>query len=209
LSRTYRPIAADELGEYLADALTQAPVHGAALRVAVDGPLCAAPADFAATLTEPLHVRGRPVTVVRADSFWRDASLRLEYGREDVESFAQWLDDGAVRRELLDPLGPGGSGSYLPSLRDPATNRSTREPVRWARPGEVVVLAGELLLGRGLPFDVTIHLAVSPGARDRRTTPEQQWTLAAWRDYDAHAQPAETADIAIRYDDPARPARSD
>jgi hypothetical protein len=208
LSRSYRPIAAEELAEYVADTLTARPVPGAALRVALDGPACAEPTAVAETLRTPLLVRGRPLTVVRAESFWRDASLRLEYGREDVESFAQWLDEGATRRELLEPLGPGGSGAYLPSLRDPVSNRSTRERARAARPGEVVVLAGELLLGRGLPFDVTLHLALSPGARERRTDPERQWTLEAWRDYDERVRPAESADIAIRYDDPSRPARS-
>jgi len=81
---------------------------------------------LASSLLQPLQVLGRPAIHVRADSFWRDASLRLEHGRNDVESLvSDWLDVAAMRRELLDPLGPGGDGRYLPSLRDPVSNRAT------------------------------------------------------------------------------------
>ena len=64
--------------------------------------------------------RARPVA-----SFWRDASLRLEYGREDVESYRTWLDADALRREVLDAARERGEAAAV--LRDPDTNRSTRE----------------------------------------------------------------------------------
>jgi hypothetical protein len=139
--------------------------------------------------------------VIPAELYWRDASLRLEYGRQDVESYYEgWLDAGALTREAL--TGPW----VLPSLRDPLTNRATRAaPVDLGATG-VVVVAGDLLLGRGLPFDLVVHLAVSPAARRRRTSPEEQWTLAALERYDAEVDPASLADIVVRYDDPARPA---
>jgi hypothetical protein len=111
-----------------------------------------------------------------------------------------------LRREVLEPLGPGGSGRFIPSLRDPRTNRATREPARVAAPGAVVVVVGPLLLGRGLPFDRTIHLALSAAALRRRTEDAEQWTLAAFQRYAAEARPEADADVVVRLDDPARPA---
>lgn len=189
----------------LADLIAATPGH---VRVAVDGPPCAGPGALAAGLVEPLRARGRPVAVVDATTFWRDASLRYEYGREDVESFLSWLDAGALRREVLDPLGPGGSGRFLPSLRDPATNRATRAAPATAEPAQVVVVHGPLLLGLGLPFDRTVHLAVSRAARARRTPAAEAWTLPAFDRYDAEVAPAEFADVAVRADDPRHPAVS-
>ncbi len=149
-----------------------------------------------------MRVRGREALVVRADAFWRDASLRLEYGREDVESYySGWLDTAALRREVLDTAGP-----VLPSLRDPVTNRATRAAPVPLAPDGVVVLAGDLLLGQGLPFDLTVHLLVSPAARRRRTADDEQWTLPAWDRYDTEVDPAAQADVVVRYDDPAHPA---
>jgi hypothetical protein len=202
----YRAISPAGLCTELADLLVAAASPGSALRVAVDGPDCAAPAALAQSLVDPLRARGRPSTVIEASSFWRDAALRLEWGHTDTESFPEWLDAGALAREVLVPLGPGGSGRYLPSLRNPATNRSTREPRRPAASGEIVMVAGSFLLGRGPDFDVTVHLAVSPAARRRQTADEDAWTLPAYDAYDASVRPAETADVAVRYDDPAHPA---
>jgi hypothetical protein len=186
--------------------LTQLDVPGAALRVAVDGPAAAAPVAFATALAPPLRLRGREADVIDARLFWHNASVRLEHGREDLESYRRWLDDGALRREVLDPLGPRGSGRYLPSLRDPETNRSTRASRVTATNGAVVIVAGELLLGRGLPFDVTIHLAVSASARRRRTPSNAAWALPAFDRYDAEVHPLTTADVVLRLDDPRHPA---
>ena len=206
MTGAYRPVAPAQLPGVLAERLHRAPRRGRALRVAVDGPRCAEPGALARSLLTPLRARGRAATTIAAESFWHDASLRLEYGREDVESFANWLDVAALRREVLDPLGPEGAGQYLPSLRDPATNRATRAPARRADTGAIVIVSGELLLGRGLPFDVTIHLAVSSAGRARRAASEWQWALPAFDHYDADVRPAETADIVISMQDPRHPA---
>jgi hypothetical protein len=195
------PLAADEIADRVADWLTSVP---GIVRVAVDGAPVAAPDEFAAGLIDRMQVRGRPVAQVTAESFWRDASLRLEHGREDAESYLSWLDAAALRREVLDAV--VSSGSYLPSLRDPATNRSTREPPRSAEPELVLLVSGSLLLRHGLPFDRTIHLSVSRAARARRTSPEDLWTLPAYDEYDAEVLPAETADVIVKLDDLKHPA---
>ena len=208
MSRMYRPISRPGLVDELAELIAARPFEGAALRVALDGASASQPTVLARELVDPLRERGRPVTVLTAETFWRDASLRLEYGRHDSESYLQWLDAAALRREVLDPLGPGGSGLFLPSLRDPLTNRATRVPPIAAEPGSVVIVAGPLLLGRDLPFDLTVHLALTRGALERRTESSASWTLEALAEYEAAARPDEIADVVVRTDDPARLAVS-
>jgi hypothetical protein len=177
--------------------------------VALDGALAADPHELAAALVDPLRARSHPAVHIRAESFWRDASLRLEFGHTDIQAFRyDWLDVEALRREVLDPLGPGGTGQYLTSLRDPATNRATRERRRPAEPGLIAIVSGELLLGRGLDFDVSIHLAVSAAALARRTPADRAWVLPAFADYERQVQPADTATIVIKLDDSRHPAVS-
>ena len=204
--RRYLPISPERVPDELAEFLVAVGIPGRALRVALDGPHAAGPDELAGALTEPLRTRSRPVIHVRAQAFWRDASLRLEHGRHDVESYQDWLDAAALRREVLGPLGPNGSGEYVPSLRDPETNRATRDPRRTAPYGSVLIVSGELLLGRRLPFDVTIHLAVGATARTRRTTSDWAWTLPAFDAYDRGVDPVGTADVVLRLDDPRHPA---
>lgn len=196
----FRAVAADALSEELA-----ARIPTGIARVAVDGPPCARPDVVANAIAE--FVRGtRPTAHIRADAFWRDASLRLEYGRHDIDSYLRWLDADALRREVLDAARQ--SDSYLPSLRDPITNRATREPRRAVEPQTAVLISGAFLLGRDLPFDLTIHLAVSPAARARQTPAEDAWTLAAYDEYDAAVRPIDIADVVVRYDDSRHPAIS-
>lgn len=203
MSRRFRPVDPDGLAGLLAGLIAKQP---GTVRVAVDGPACARPHELAQALAEPLRALGRPFAHVRADTFWRDASLRFEHGRQDVDAFLTWLDAGALRREVLDPI--VAAARFLPSLRDPVTNRSTREPPRTAETGTVLAVSGDLLLGLALPFDTAIHLAMTPAARERRTDPALAWTLPAFDRYDAEVAPAEHADVVVRWDDPRHPAIS-
>ncbi|MFD0277429.1 uridine kinase [Kitasatospora sp. NPDC127111] len=202
------PISPDRLTELLADRIAELPGAGERwLRVAVDGAAAARPGELADALVEPLRLRGRPTLRVSAADFLRPASVRLEYGKRDADAFHDlWLDDGALLREVLDPLESGGSGRVLPSLRDPVTDRSTRAPYTELPPGGVLLLDGALLLGRWLPLELTVHLALSPAALARRTPPEEQWTLPAFARYEAETAPAEAADVTVRVDDPRHPA---
>ncbi|HEY1485756.1 MAG TPA: uridine kinase [Micromonosporaceae bacterium] len=200
----YRPVDPDLLIDRLADYLA---AIEATVRVAIDGAAGIDPDGLAGSLIEPLRERSRPAVHVRADSFWRDASLRLEYGRTDEHSLRHdWLDVAALRRELLDPLGPHGNGRYLTSLRDPATNRSTREPTRHAEPGTILLLSGQFLLGQSLPFDRVIRLSASAATLTRVTPPDLLWTLPAVTAYEDSVKPSEVADIDIRLNDPRHPA---
>jgi len=199
-----RPISRDVLVDELADRLAEL---GGRVRVAIDGADAAEPDALADSLVDPLRVRGRPAVRVSTGDFLRPASVRLESGRTNSDSFYfGWLDEAGLRREVLDPAGPAGSGRIITRLRDPRTDRATREPYRVLAPDAVVIVSGPLLLGAGLPFDLTVHLQLSAAALARRTGPDRRWTLPAFERYGAEVDPAALADVVVRLDDPRRPA---
>ncbi|MCM0678050.1 uridine kinase, partial [Micromonospora phytophila] len=177
------------------------------LRVAVDGAPPAGPDELAAALVDPLRALGRPALHIRAADFLRPASLRFEHGRDNPDAYYEgWVDEAGLRREALDPAGPAGSGRVLPSLWDARADRASRARYVELPPGGVLLVSGALLLGGGLPFDVTVHLELSPAALARRTDPEQGWTLPAFARYADEVAPASFADVVVRVDDPRHPA---
>ncbi|QSB12637.1 uridine kinase [Natronosporangium hydrolyticum] len=200
-----RPRTPAALIDELADRIA-ATRPGQRLRVAIDGAPAAEPDALADALIDPVRVRGRDARVIRTDDFLRPASLRLELGRTNPDSFYErWLDDSGLRREVLSRLGPDGDGEILPTLWDAHTDRATRAAYQPVPAGGVVLVSGALLLG-GLPFDLTIHLALSAAALARRTAPDQQWTLPAYARYEAEVGPDHIADVVVRADDPRHPA---
>ncbi|MFF9686399.1 uridine kinase [Streptomyces sp. NPDC014623] len=205
----FHPITWDRLARTLAahaDGLEPAD-GGSWLRIGVDGAPAARPEEPAAHLAEALRSRGRPVLTVSTGGFLRPASLRYEYGRQDPDSYADgWFDTGALWREVFRPLDAGGSGRILPDLWDPVTDRATRSPYQALPEGGVLILHGPLLLGHWFPFDLAIHLSLSPGALRRRTEEGERWTLPAFTRYEDEAAPAESADTVVRADDPRHPA---
>ncbi|MBE9373510.1 uridine kinase [Saccharopolyspora sp. HNM0983] len=176
-------------------------------RMAIDGAPAAGTAEFADDLVDPLRERGREAVRVSTRDYLRPASLRLEHGHRDPDSFyTGWFDLDGLRREVLDPLADGGSGLVLPALWDPAADRSPRrERIRLPERG-VVLVDGPLLLGAGLPFDRTVHLELPEAALQRLTPDEQQWTLPAYRRYAAEVDPRLLAGTVVRTDRPGRPA---
>ncbi|MFB6393236.1 uridine kinase [Polymorphospora lycopeni] len=201
-----RPIApvrlVDELVDRLAD---EHPGHR--LRVAVDGAPAAAPDQLADALVDPLRARGRPTLRVAAGDFLRPASLRYEQGRTNPDSFYWgWLDEAGLRREVLDPAGPDGTGRILPSLWNAETDRASRADYATLPPGGIVVVSGALLLGGGLPFDFSVHLVLSAAALARRTAADEAWTLPAYARYADEVAPQSFADVVVRMDDPRHPA---
>ena len=127
-----RPVSVEVLVEELADRLAGLPGR---VRVAVDGAAAAGPGALADALVDPLRVRGRPAVRIATDDFLRPASVRLEFGRTNPDSFyLGWLDEAGLRREVLDPAGPDGSGRIVTRLWDARTDRAAREPYgSWPR----------------------------------------------------------------------------
>ncbi len=182
--------------------------HG--VRLAVDGPVAADAVALAAAVAAALESRAVPVARVSAEEFLRARSLRLERGGDDPDAFFDgWYDLAALRREVLDPLGPGGRQEWLPGLRDPVTDRPLRLPRRPAAPGTVAVVDGRFLARWDVAdaVDLLVHLDVSPAARARRAEPgELARLLPAWDRYLQWCDPAASAAFVVRYDRPTHPA---
>jgi hypothetical protein len=197
----------DELTERIVSMFAARGAEPGRLRVGVDGPAAAAPARLADALVHPLRGQGHPVVRVDTADFLRPASVRLELGRTNPDAFyEQWYDLGALSREVLDPLGPGGTGRILTTYWNPVTDRSTRAGYQPVPPGGVLLLAGPLLLGTGLALDLTVHCALSRPALDRRTPAGERWTLPAFARYAEEVGPEYLADVVLRADDPRHPA---
>ncbi|MFK4225578.1 uridine kinase [Streptomyces sp. NPDC019890] len=177
------------------------------LRIGFDGAPVAPGGELAGRVGEALRLRGRSVLVVGTGGFLRPASLRYEYGREDPDTYySGWFDSGALWREVFGPLEAGGSGRVLPDLWDPVTDRATRSPHVELPPGGVLSLHGPFLLGHWFPFDLTVHLRLSPAALRRRTQESELWTLPAYQRYEDEVEPDAAADVVVRADDPRHPA---
>ncbi|MFB7949043.1 uridine kinase [Kitasatospora phosalacinea] len=201
------PISPERLVELLAGRIHELADDGRRLRVAVDGAAATRPGELADALVEPLRLLGRPVQRVSADDFLRPASVRFEYGKQDPDAFHDlWLDQGALLREVLDPLEPDGDGRVLPTYWDRGTDRATRARYVELPPRGVLLLDGPFLLGRWLPFELTVHLAQSAAALARRTPAAERWTLPAHERYRTETGPDELADLTVRVEDPRHPA---
>ncbi|WP_461024682.1 nucleoside/nucleotide kinase family protein [Thalassiella azotivora] len=153
---------------------------------------------------------GRPVARVRTADWLRPRSVRLEHGPADPDTgYERWVDHLALRREVLDPLGPDGSGRWLRTFWDPVTDRSTREQPQNAVPGTVLVVSGPFLLRweTADAFDLSVHLEVSPAALARRLDgADLARATGAWARYTEETWPASRADVRVRFDRPAHPA---
>ena len=198
----YRPISPAVLAGELTDRIDA--LTGPRIAVAVDGAAGATgTAHLADALVDPLRLRGRATLRVSASDFLRPASLRFEHGRTNPDArYTDWLDLGALRREVLEPL--KGSGEVLPSLWDAERDRATRAGRVPLPEGGVVLLDGELLLGAGLAFDLAVHLWLSPAALRRRVP--DAWAVPAYERYEEEVDPGSLADVVVRVDDPRHPA---
>jgi hypothetical protein len=207
-----RPVSPEGLARHVAALAVQLrpPDDRAAVRLGVDGVDGPSTRDVADAVAAELTESAVPVARVSAGDFVRQRSLRLEHGRDDADAyFDGWYDVAALRREVLDPLGEGGSMTWLPRLRDAETDRPAREPRRPAPPGTVAVIDGCFLLRQELAgaLDLTVHLALSPAARVRRIpAAEAARVLPAWERYLLEHDPAATAMVLVRHDDPRHPA---
>ena len=197
-----RPVSPSALASHVVDAVLAVPGR---CRVLVDGAAVLGTRDLADALVEPLRAAGRAVVRVHADDFLRPASLRYEHGRRDPDAYLDdRLDAAALAREVLDPF--AADGTYLPSLWDAERDRATRAARVRAPEGAVLLVDGELLLGRWLDADLTVHLTVRPATLARRLGPDRAWQVPAFARYEEDVAPQQVADVVARVDDPRHPA---
>ncbi len=139
-------------------------------RVAVDGPDAAGKSTLAGDLVDVLRREG-PAVVVEADDFQHPAARRRARGGLDpVGYYTDAFDVEVLVRDVLVPLGPGGSRSYRPRHFDLAHDVALPEEWSTAPPDAVVVVAGVFLHRPELRphWDLSVYLHVTPEETLRR-----------------------------------------
>ncbi|XVV17428.1 uridylate kinase [Actinoplanes sp. CA-131856] len=177
------------------------------VRVAVDG----APAAGKTTLADELAA-ALPGEVIRAtvDDFLFPRARRYARGEYSAEGcYHDTHDWAALRRVLLDPLGPGGNRRYQQAVYDHATDTVLSPPQRTSPAGAVLIVDGVFLLRPELRDHWELRVFVSATQettlrravlREGRADVERRWRgryLPAQRLYAAEARPAEHADIVV------------
>ncbi|MFB9784063.1 hypothetical protein [Rhodococcus baikonurensis] len=171
--------------------------------VAIDGPDCAQPSRLAKLVGAAVESHNRPSAVVSLHDYVRPASLRYEFGHEDGLSYRTiWFDYPALDREVI--TAARTKRTLLPKLWDEPTDRSARSIRVPVHERAVIVIAGPMLLGRGLEFDVSVRLDMSEAAMRRHTPEADLWTVDALLEH--RSEVSEEVDFEVRYDHPARPA---
>jgi uridine kinase len=194
------------------------------VRVAVDGPDAAGKTTLAGEVADCLaEVHGRPAICVSLDGFHFDKQRRYRRGRLSPEGYIEdSFDVEALKRVVLDPLGPGGSMVFHRATFDFKSDKPVRAPSEQAPPGAVLLVDGVFLQGRELSqaWDARVFVRVSRGEALRRALRRdvelfgspvavqeryEQRYLPAQHLYATRVRPAEHADVVIDNEDAAYP----
>jgi uridine kinase len=183
-------------------------------RVAVDGPPAAGKTTLADELAVLLRNQGRTVIRATIDDFLHPRTRRYERGEYSAEGcYFDAHDNDALKRVLLDPLGPGGDRRFQPDVRSP--------PVTTAPTDAVLIFDGVFLLRPELidrwelrifvstEFERTVERAmVRESQASSRAEVERRWReryIPAQQLYFATVNPTDHVDIIVHNDEPQRP----
>jgi uridine kinase len=180
------------------------------VRVAIDGVDAAGKTTLADELA-PLV--GRPVVRASVDGFHRP---RVERGETAEAYYADAFDYEALRRVLLEPLGPGGSRRYRAAVFELERDAPVAAEWRVAPPDAVLLCDGVFLHRPELDgcWDLTVFVAVELAVAVERAIARDGEAMRgryrsryvpAQRRYLAEERPEERADVVLDNTDPARP----
>ena len=190
-------------------------------RVAIDGVDGAGKTVFADELASVLAPSRRPIIRASVDDFHNPRAVRYARGRASPEGFyLDSYDYAALRRCLLDPLGPGGSRAYRTAAFDHLTDRRVAGEAHLAAPDAILVLDGiflhrpelrdfwDLSIFLSVPFEVSIPRGAGRGAGFGSLDPaadSNRRYVEGQRLYLDQAAPQDRADIVIDNTDLAAP----
>jgi uridine kinase len=149
-----------ELLELLAELLLERELPHP-LRVAIDGPDGAGKTVLADELAACLAAK-RPVIRAGIDGFHNPREHRYRRGPDSPEGyFLDSFDLEAVRRLLLEPLGPAGSRRFRRAAFDYRTDEAIEAPEEEAAPDSILLFDGIFLLRDELrelwDFSIFVH----------------------------------------------------
>ena len=188
---------------------------GHPLRVAVDGRTASGKTTFADLLAAELRLRGRDAIRASIDGFHHPSAIRHRQGRLSPDGY---YEDGrnieAVRRLILDPLGPGGNGTYAVATFDLQRDQPLEPVFHAASENAVLIVDGTFLQRPELrsAWDFVIFLDVTEEEARRRGVARDSEGLGgqvraselyerrycpAFTRYAAECSPIDNADLVI------------
>lgn len=166
-----------------------------------------------------LTAAGRTTIRATVDGFHHRRAHRYQGGQHSWEGY--WLDAFDVeqlRRELLDPLQPGGSGCYRRAVHDLASDQVLDLPYELAPPAAVLLLDGvflhrdeldkcwDLSVFLDVPFDISVkRMAARDGTDPDPDSPGVRRYVQAQRHYLTAVNPQSRATIVVDNRDLKRP----
>jgi uridine kinase len=210
------------LVERLADAI-DAVRRPHPVRVAVDGSDAAGKTTLADELGAELLSRGRAVIRASVDGFHLPRAVRYRQGEESPQGYYEdSFDLPALRRALLEPLGPGGDRRYRVAVFDHRADAPVGTVAAVAPDDAVLVLDGVFLQRPELlaSWDLRIFVAARFEQAFRRALSRDVPSLGSseaverryrvryvpgQQRYFAAVRPREIADLVVDNDDVERP----
>jgi uridine kinase len=153
-----RTLLLDQIADHVASLACPHP-----LRVAIDGIDAAGKTTFADGFVQPLETRGRPVIRASLDRFHYPRMVRYRRGSNSPEGYLyDSFDYHALKTNLLEPLGPGGSLEIRTSVFDFRTDSSAALSTCKAPSDAILLFDGVFLLREELDgcWDVSVFLDV-------------------------------------------------
>ena len=191
-------------------------------RIAVDGVDGVGKSTFADRLAARIERDGHPVIRSSIDGFHNPRALRYQRGRSSPEGFyLDSYDYRAFHADLLEPLGPDGSGRYRSAVFDHASDALLPDNSCQALPGSLLVVDGiflqraelrgawDLSIFLDAPFAVTIPRGAARGpgwGSPDPTAPSNHRYVEGHQIYQRENQPQSRANIVIDGADLALPS---
>ncbi len=193
------------------------------LRVALDGVDAAGKTNLADELVQPLQAHGYPVIRASLDSFHHSREVRHRRGTLSPEGYYyDSFDYPALKSQLLEPLGPGGSLRYRMALFDGRAEAALPTPDRMAALHSILLFDGVFLFRPELEdcwdlriwveatFEVALSRAIQRdsemfgGEAAVRERYERRY-IPGQRLYLEQSQPREQAHLIVDNNDPLHP----
>ena len=187
-------------------------------RIGVDGRTGVGKTTFADDLADALAMWNRHIMRAELDGFHNPRDIRYARGRLDPDGYYRDArDHAAIRRLLLDPLGPEGDGRYALESFDLHTDQRVPPQWRQARSHDTALICDGSFLQRPElrdGFDCVIFLrssaetsrarGLSRDGRHMRKVYDTRY-LPAFDIYEREVGPEAQADLVIDVTDVARP----